>query len=107
MSDMKCDRILAVLSTIILFSGCGVESAKVIRSRQDNTLHTAWRTDATTLDPAIADDWFTQTLLWALYDGLFDYDDSGTVLPNLAAALPEVINAGRARGMRRPIASRC
>lgn len=48
-----------------------------------------------TLDPHFAYDTLSMMACRLLYDGLLDYDYEGTMIPSLAASLPEVSDGGR------------
>ena len=50
----------------------------------------AYNDDLATLDPAIGYDWTNWPTIKMVFDGLLDYDSGTTIMPRIAASLPEV-----------------
>ena len=57
--------------------------------RRGGTLHLASFADIATLDPPLASDLFTSSVLRLVYAGLVDFDADGHVVPDLAARVDE------------------
>ena len=87
-------------AAVFVLGGCDRRPPPTVRPESSNTLRTAWRADAATLDPAAADDWFSQAVIWGLFEGLYDYGPDGTLVPGLAESLPQVSPDGRTYTVR-------
>jgi ABC-type transport system substrate-binding protein len=58
--------------------------------RHGGTLHLASFADIATLDPPIASDMFTSSVLRLVYAGLVDFDATGNVVPDLASRIDAI-----------------
>jgi oligopeptide transport system substrate-binding protein len=99
---LRPSRVLGVLAAAAtLVSGLAVPAAAASRTAaQPATLTAAFHDDFSTLDPAIGYDPFSWTGEHALFDALLGYANApgraGTKLvPDVAAALPNITNGGK------------
>ncbi len=66
----------------------GAETA--LTPQSGGALVVAYQDDLATLDPAIGYDWTNWPTIKMVFDGLLDYDSGTTIVPRIAASLPEV-----------------
>jgi ABC-type transport system substrate-binding protein len=85
---------LAVLAGILLCLGAG----RLAAADMSKTLRVAFPVDVTGFDPQATPDLYSQTIEHAVFDSLLTYDylvRPYQLVPNTAAALPEVSDGGR------------
>lgn len=58
--------------------------------QRGGTMTIAYKDDLATLDPAIGYDWTNWPAEKMVFDALLDYDDTTTIVPQLAAELPQI-----------------
>ena len=73
---------LSFLMALTCLTGCG--------GGEQADLRVAVGGDTDDLDPAIVDDAITANILAQVYEGLYELDTDGNVVPNLATDMPEI-----------------
>lgn len=73
---------LSFLMALTCLTGCG--------GGEQADLRVAVGGDTDDLDPAIVDDSITANILAQVYEGLYELDTDGNVVPNLATDMPEI-----------------
>ena len=58
--------------------------------KRGGSMTIAYKDDLATLDPAVGYDWTNWPAEKMVFDGLLDYDDTTTIVPGLAAEMPQV-----------------
>jgi ABC-type transport system substrate-binding protein len=89
--------LVAVALALVSLGGCSSPLEAPISAahpndetpRRGGTLHLATFGDLSTLDPAASADSFSASVIRLIYAGLVDFDASGKVVPDLAAAIEE------------------
>ena len=77
---------LSFLMALTCLTGCG--------GGEQADLRVAVGGDTDDLDPAIVDDSITANILAQVYEGLYELDTDGNVVPNLATDMPEISEDG-------------
>lgn len=77
---------LSFLMALTCLTGCG--------GGEQADLRVAVGGDTDDLDPAIVDDSITANILAQVYEGLYELDTDGNVVPNLATDMPEISSDG-------------
>ena len=77
---------LSFLMALTCLTGCG--------GGEQADLRVAVGGDTDDLDPAIVDDSITAHILAQVYEGLYELDTDGNVVPNLATDMPEISEDG-------------
>ncbi len=65
-------------------------SSKELTPQKGGSIVVAYKDDLATLDPAIGYDWTNWPAEKLVFDGLLDYDSGTTIVPRLAASMPDV-----------------
>ena len=95
--------LVALAASLVTLGGCAGALESPIAAahpgddtpRHGGTLHLASFTDISTLDPPLASDMFTSSVIRLVYAGLVDFDANGNVVPDLASHI-DVIDDGLA-----------
>jgi ABC-type transport system substrate-binding protein len=99
LSARAIERTLVALATsLVVLGGCNAALEAPFAAahpddetpRRGGTLHLASIADIATLDPPIASDMFTSSVIRLVYAGLVDFDRNGNVVPDLASRVDEV-----------------
>jgi oligopeptide transport system substrate-binding protein len=75
-------------------------AAKQVSPKRGGTLRIAYKTDVSTLDPAVCYDQQCFEAVPLVFQGLYDYDRSGKIIPSIAAGMPKISADGRTYTIR-------
>lgn len=92
--------IAALITLLVMPWGPAAHGASARGQVADTPVHggmltQGFQNDLATLDPAIGYDWNNWPAEKMVFDGLLDYNEGTTIVPRLAASMPEISNGGR------------
>ena len=74
----------SIIATIMLLSGC---TAKTTNDLKTNTLYVDIVNQPGTLDPALAEDWYSYRVVNDLFAGLMDFDQTNKPILGMASSV--------------------
>jgi oligopeptide transport system substrate-binding protein len=92
-----------VLASAIVSSASAAphsNTAKQVTPKRGGTLRISYKTDVSTLDPAVCYDQQCFEAVPLVFQGLYDYDRTGKIIPSIAAGMPKISADGRTYTIR-------
>src|SRR3954469_10195189 len=88
----------AALSAVVCCGGAGGLAGQALSADMAKTLHITFQVAETGFDPVLIHDYYSGTVVEAIYDTLLTYDypaRPSKLVPRAAADLPQVTDGGR------------